>query len=96
MKDEENDEDMEEDSDDTATLIGDIEADTSVFLSIYQIYMENVNDLLSRNIGANLTVRTKRTPGRLLRSRTQPELRKGTGPKDVLKFIVHRQSHNMT
>ena len=85
VKDEENDEDMEEDSDDTATLIGDIEAETSVFLSIYQIYMENVNDLLSRNIGANLTVRKDTGGGFYVQGLSQNYVK---GPKDVLKFIA--------
>lgn len=54
---EECEEEVDEDSDDTGTVIGDIEEDTSVFVAIYQIYMEHVNDLLSKNVGSNLGVR---------------------------------------
>lgn len=37
------------DSHDTETTIGDIEQSTSVFVSIYQLYNEHVNDLISKD-----------------------------------------------
>ena len=40
---------MEMDSQDTETTIGDIEQSVQVFVSIYQLYNENINDLISKN-----------------------------------------------
>lgn len=51
--------DCEVDSDGTETTIGDVERNVSVFVSIYQIYNENVNDLIGKSGGAlkNLQMR---------------------------------------
>ena len=54
---------MEDDLDDdfdTQTVISDIESSNQVFVSMYQIYNENVNDLLKSNakaVAANLQLR---------------------------------------
>lgn len=54
------DEDMgaadSDEASDTDTQFGEVEQSTQVFVSIYQIYNENINDLLS-GTGANLKVR---------------------------------------
>lgn len=51
------DDEHEIDSDGTETTIGDLERSVSIFVSIYQIYNENVNDLLRTNSSANLQIR---------------------------------------
>jgi hypothetical protein len=48
--------DSDDAASDTDTQFAEVEQSTQVFVSIYQIYNENINDLLS-GTGANLKVR---------------------------------------
>lgn len=48
---------FDKDSGETDTFVGDVEMSSSVHMSVYQIYNENVNDLLGKNVAANLKTR---------------------------------------
>lgn len=48
---------IERDTEDSNTQLGDIEMHSVVHMSVFQVYNENVNDLLSSNVNANRQIR---------------------------------------
>lgn len=74
------------DSDGTETTIGDVERSVSVFVSIYQVYNENVNDLIGNGTKflKNLQIRQDSRKNFYVENISQVLVKT---PKDVFKLI---------